>query len=635
MGKRKAETFGDLHIPNNKSQKLSLSSRTTSHSEEKKTPIDFTKQVKSLVSGIYSKSKGHKSDLKGTESNNDNDDDDKAKAIESKDTNCSETLKVQNPVIDVNQPRLSDILLVEHAVKNLQSSIDSIIQSAPDEDGLLLMQKSVTDETNPQLTAALIRYKMKLAAKLKTMHNAKELEIFDQILNFEQLSDDFKAPKSMNFAPQFTPFPNSASSRPSSPSSDQKPTPKSSSSFGTHDESLPPLPEIRDPAIRARVFIHKSLIKDKLFLSKREQLHSHNERLEFLGDSVLNNMMTQIAYHRFPDASEGVLSVLRTKLISNATLMCWSSAYGLDKELKKNTPAETLNNGKMKLYADVFEAYIGGLMTENPNNYGVVYEWLKQLAEPILKTNEPKREERSEFRANAKMELYSLIGTASLGLHYDCTIRDNTSNPPEFTVEVRTRVGDLLGTGKGENIKVAGTRAAMQALDNKELIEKYSILRANTPREASKIAAHDTGKPTMKPGLPKHARESEQKEEEGEQTLDQKPEARPHTHENIPNPDSNGKGKYDGARKTTFRSNFESRSQNKQPAKLNRSEHKKDNFNKPSKGTKFEAGARKDYRGNTTRHSTGISDTYRPGSSNYSRSDNNGNNARDKNTDRF
>lgn len=401
-------------------------------------------------------------------------------------TASEETPENAKPVIDLQQPRLTDVLLIEHAVKNLQSSIDSIIQSAPDEAGLEQMQNSVTEETNQQLTAALSRYKVRLAAKLKTMYNNKELELFDQILQFEKLSDAIQVPKAMDCSPQFAPQEANTSSSSSAGDKSEKQEP-TESSFPHAKKGLPPIPEIRDPAIRARVFIHKSLIKDKLFLSKKEQLHSHNERLEFLGDSVLNNIMTQIAYNRFPEATEGQLSVIRTKLICNATLMRWSADYGLDVELKKDTPIDSLHAGKMKLYADVFEAYIGGLMTESSSNFSAVYEWLKELAEPILKENEPKQENRSQFRPNAKMELYSLIGSASLGLRYQCTFRQTYTVPQRFVVELRTRDDDLLGVGEGENIKVAGVRAAMQALDNKELIEKYSLLRANTPRDTSKL----------------------------------------------------------------------------------------------------------------------------------------------------
>ena len=604
MSKRKAESVGDTYVPGdrNKSQKLSLSRETTSNSEEKKQNLDTSKEVESLVSRIYSRTNESEN---GEESSEES----------------SETSKAAKVPIDLNQPRLTDILLVEHAVKNIQSSIDSIILSAPDEEGLLQMQKSVTDETNPQLTSALTRYKMKLAAKLKTMYKNKELEIFDQILNFEELTDALTAPKPMTFAntPQFTPIPSAGSS--TSAASTIKPT---SSSFGNHDKDLPPLPEIKDPAIRARVFIHKSIIKDKLFLSKREQLHSHNERLEFLGDSVLNNMMTQIAYHRFPDAAEGVLSVLRTKLISNATLMRWSSAYGLDKELKKNTPDETLNNGKMKLYADVFEAYIGGLMTENPANYTVVYDWLKQLAEPILKKNEPKKEQRSEFRPNAKMELYSLIGSASLGLHYDCIHRDTRSVPTTFIVELRTGAGDLLGTGQGENIKIAGTKAAMEALDNKELIEKYSILRANTPRDASKIPSHEMNKNGISPDAPKRPEND--------------PEEKPSV--NFNKPDSNGRDSNNS--KSSLPSVPTFRQDHRAPVNFNRAPRsepsRNDRFTAPKgpKGPRSEPGSRANssYKGNSYRPNTATFDSYRPGGFNGSHRGNYKNNSR-KNNDRF
>ncbi|CCH44085.1 Ribonuclease 3 [Wickerhamomyces ciferrii] len=513
MGKRKLEDKGDQEMLEGSNRKKAHIVTSRASEEEEEVPInqgkealtkeedssDLKGKIDSVLSNIHKKLEesqaGKETSTEGDiktdapaanskeESDSSNKEENKVTEDKKVEEKVSEEAKSESahPVIDVDQPRLTDVLLIEHAVKNLQTSIDSILQSSPDNNGLKRMQNSITDETNPQLTAALQRYKMRLGAQLKTMYNEGELKIFDQILQFEEITDALEAPKPLKFTAQFTPD-DSGSSVTSSASSST-----TSSFVANQNKDLPPIPEIKDPAIRARVFIHKSLIKDKLYLSKKEQLHSHNERLEFLGDSVLNNMMTQIAYHRFPDAAEGYLSILRTKLISNATLMKWSSAYGLDKELKKNTSEETLGHGKMKLYADVFEAYIGGLMTEDPSNYPVVYEWLKQLAEPILSLNEPKKETRSEFRANAKMELYSLIGSASLGLHYECVERDQTVQPTKFVVELRTGAKDVLGKGEGENIKIAGTKAAMQALDDKELIEKYSLIRANTPRDTSKL----------------------------------------------------------------------------------------------------------------------------------------------------
>jgi ribonuclease-3 len=374
---------------------------------------------------------------------------------------------------------LSDILSVEHAVNNLQNAIKTIIAQSLDEYELDRFKAQKESLESPEVVLALQRSKLTLAAMLKTLYSQGKLNIFDQIVNFEQLqrpltSDEISL--DIESHDEYDIDDNDADSV---------------------EKELPPLPQIENPTIRARVFIHKSLVKDKLFISESEVIHTHNERLEFLGDSVLNNIMSQIAYNTFPNATEGQLSQLRAKLISNATLQEWSTAYGFDKELKLNVDS-SIYKGKMKIYADVFEAYIGGLITENAGNYTKIYKWLKSLAYPII-NNGITMEQKGpkELNMSAKVELYSLIGYAGLGLHYQTVSRELQGGTSWFKVQVKTKDNEVLGTGSGKNTKEAGIRAAMAALEDKELIEKYSLLRASIPKTTSKIAnkADQQGKP--------------------------------------------------------------------------------------------------------------------------------------------
>ncbi|KAH3666694.1 hypothetical protein WICMUC_005511 [Wickerhamomyces mucosus] len=372
---------------------------------------------------------------------------------------------------------LTDVLLVEHAIGNLRTSIKHILQNSPTESELELLKKNKEILSTPEILLALSRSKVLLASKLKSSYLSGDLPIFEDILDFEQkLKLDTK-----NVSIKFDTL---------TPSIDK-----------TSDESeaIPKLPEIKNPAIRAQVFIHKSVIKSKLFLSEKEIIRTHNERLEFLGDSFLNTIMTQIAFNEFPDAAEGQLSILRTKLINNNLLQKWAQLYKFDQELKMEVD-DSLYKGKLKIYADVFEAYIGGLIMDDPNNYSIIVDWLKRLAAPIISEFKRKNSRFSlemhqkkpdELNNNAKVELYSLIGYAKLGLHYKTVSREDNrkTNISVFTVQVKTKDEDILGTGKGVNTKEAGIRAAMDALENKELIEKYSRLRSSIPRDETRKPA--------------------------------------------------------------------------------------------------------------------------------------------------
>ncbi|CDR43199.1 CYFA0S11e01332g1_1 [Cyberlindnera fabianii] len=379
---------------------------------------------------------------------------------------------------------LSDVLSIEHAVNNLQNALKTILEQALDIDELEAFKQKLDkdeDAAPAEVVLALLRSKLSLAAHLKTLYTKDQLPIFDQIVDFEKLKNQGLSNDSVRLD-----------------LGEQLDTTHDDEPVKRRKDGFPELPLIENPAIRARVFIHKSLVKDKLFISESEVIHAHNERLEFIGDSVLNNIMSLVVYNARPNATEGEMSQIRAKLISNVNLQRWAQAYGFHGELKMNTD-DSIFKGKLKIYADVFEAYVGGLIMENPANYSKVYKWLKALAEPVIDgteivdfdgqvTNNPNNgnPKDKELNTNAKVELYSLIGYAGLGLHYDTIDRVINKNETMFKVQVKTKDNEILGTGVGKNTKEAGFRAAMDALDNKSIIEKFSQLRAAIPRDESK-----------------------------------------------------------------------------------------------------------------------------------------------------
>ncbi|KAH3682845.1 hypothetical protein WICPIJ_006184 [Wickerhamomyces pijperi] len=441
----------------------------------------------------------------------------------------SKRLKTDASSIEKTKFGLSDVLSVEHAVGLVQTGLKTLLDKSPTEEELNSLKEDPELAKVPEVVLGLNRSKMLLASKLKTLHTDGTLQkVFDNIINFEDSLDIDHKKVEVAILPESNTLKFSKATM--------------------NINGVPPIPEIKSNAIRAQVFMHKSVIKQKLFLSEADAMASHNERLEFIGDSFLNTIMTQIIVNEFPSANEGELSLVRTKLVNNQVLQKWSQLYGLDKRLKMNVD-ESVFKGKLKIYADVFEAYIGGLILESPSNYSVVLEWLRELAQPILTAFRDKQAKKSTggnrssscpptssstfseatstatrtsttgtgtqlneltssntsssettpLNPNAKVDLYSLIGYAKLGLRYENMGHVNTGidNITVFTVQVKTKDGDILGEGKGKNVKEAGARAAMAALANKPLIEKYSLLRASIPRDLSNKPA-DVERSTQK-----------------------------------------------------------------------------------------------------------------------------------------
>lgn len=147
---------------------------------------------------------------------------------------------------------------------------------------------------------------------------------------------------------------------------------------------LPSLPEIPSDTIRRQVFAHSTSIT-----FTAANLHNppeSNERLEFLGDSYLNFCVSNIIFREFPKLSPGELTILKAGLVSNANLNTWARAYKLHEHLVLGYSMAHLQVPEKaeKLIADVFEAYLGGVIVSNPNGRNLVDSFLEALLQPVL-----------------------------------------------------------------------------------------------------------------------------------------------------------------------------------------------------------------------------------------------------------
>ncbi len=104
-------------------------------------------------------------------------------------------------------------------------------------------------------------------------------------------------------------------------------------------------------------FVHASYLNEH-----RGEKPEHNERLEFLGDAVLELVTTEYLYHAFPDAPEGELTALRSALVKGKHLSEVADKLGLGKYLYLSH-GEERSGGREKSYllANVLEAFIGAL----------------------------------------------------------------------------------------------------------------------------------------------------------------------------------------------------------------------------------------------------------------------------------
>ena len=115
--------------------------------------------------------------------------------------------------------------------------------------------------------------------------------------------------------------------------------------------------KFQDRDLLARSLTHKSFANER-----RETSSSHNERLEFLGDTVLGFVIGELIYRSFPNLQEGSLSKIKAHLVSSSTLAAKGRELGIGRFLRMGA-GEARSGGaeKLSLLADGFEAVVAAI----------------------------------------------------------------------------------------------------------------------------------------------------------------------------------------------------------------------------------------------------------------------------------
>ena len=117
---------------------------------------------------------------------------------------------------------------------------------------------------------------------------------------------------------------------------------------------------VNDPKVYERAFQHKSILKESNGL-----ITESYERMEFMGDAVINFIVTRFLMERYPDKDEGFLTRIRTKVVSGKCLSRLAGHLGLQNFIQMNEKA--MHNGwncNERILEDVFEALMGCLYTD-------------------------------------------------------------------------------------------------------------------------------------------------------------------------------------------------------------------------------------------------------------------------------
>lgn len=215
--------------------------------------------------------------------------------------------------------------------------------------------------------------------------------------------------------------------------------------------------EFNDYSLLSRALTHRSYLNEN-----PGSILEDNERLEFLGDAVIDFIVAGYLYHRFPEMDEGELTALRAALVRAETLAQFARAVDLGLYLRLGYgEEESGGRDRTPLLCATFEAVIGaiyldrGLERARPIVEGHIRPMLEQIQAGSLH-----KDAKSEFQVWAQARF-------NITPHYRVVDSEGPDHARIFTV--RALVGDeMWGEGRGRSKQVAAQAAAAEAMARAE-----------------------------------------------------------------------------------------------------------------------------------------------------------------------
>lgn len=203
----------------------------------------------------------------------------------------------------------------------------------------------------------------------------------------------------------------------------------------------------KDPGLLKQALSHKSFASES-------GSGADNERLEFLGDSVLAAVVAHQLFSEYPDAPEGTLSKKKSLLVSRPSLAAWAEEIGLGAHLYLGVGEETTGGRtRQSLLSNALEALIGALYLDGGYDAAArfVRDWCARKHGSLTETDHKSRLQELLQKRYKTPPNYELASAA--GPDHDKT----------FSVVVRIASREL-GRGTGKNKKEAEQSAARDAL---------------------------------------------------------------------------------------------------------------------------------------------------------------------------
>lgn len=201
-----------------------------------------------------------------------------------------------------------------------------------------------------------------------------------------------------------------------------------------------------------QAFTHSSYVNEH-----RRKLFTDNERLEFLGDAVLELSVSKYLFEKYPTMSEGELTKLRASIVCEPSLVIFANELNFGHYVLLGK-GEELTGGRERpaLLADVFEAFIGALYLDQ--DLDTVVTFLARVVFP--KVDVGAFSQAMDF----KSQLQEMIQQANRGLlNYEIIDERGPAHNRTFVSSVLLN-GQELGVGRGKSKKEAEQQAAQRAM---------------------------------------------------------------------------------------------------------------------------------------------------------------------------
>ncbi len=209
-----------------------------------------------------------------------------------------------------------------------------------------------------------------------------------------------------------------------------------------------------EPRLLFLAFVNRSFVNERVFADPR----LNNERLEYLGDAVLEKVVSERLYRHFPQCREGELTQMRAQLIQGDSLSVWARELDLGSYLIMGKSGHQNNiQENCRVLANTFEALVGAVQVDQGD--AAVVRFMERWLAPAMACLTA-----HGLTHNAKSALQELVqGALGVTPRYECIETYGPSHDREFVVQVSVR-HEVMGMGRSSSMKEAGRKAAEAAL---------------------------------------------------------------------------------------------------------------------------------------------------------------------------